>query len=117
MNDRAERRLRWSSVDRWVAAGLLVCGAAIGAMYVRAFDASGQRSSIDFGQYEFAAAVTLACGHGFVDVSPGVSPALDDFLAVKVDRMSCAALPQALPARAPDFTQRIYRYLLYCVAL
>src|SRR5438552_15604972 len=117
MNDSVEGQSRWSSVDRWVAVALLVGGAAVGATYVRAFEASGQRTSNDFGQYDFAAAVALTCGRGFVDVSPGVSPALDDFLAVKVDRMSCAALPTALPARPPDFTQRIYRYLMYCVAL
>jgi len=63
------------------------------------------------------AAVSLACGHGFVDPGSGVSPALDDFLKVKRDRFSCADLPATFPPRPPDMTQGLYRYLMMTTAL
>jgi hypothetical protein len=109
-------RQRAMLLDAGIAATLFVAALIVGSLYVRSFDASGRRTQYDFGQYEFAAAVALTCGDGFVNVAHGISSALDDFLAVKIDRLSCRDLPPSFPPNVPDFTQRLYRYLLYAVS-
>jgi hypothetical protein len=88
-------------------------GAVIGSRYVAAFQ---QRGSEEFGQPEFGAAVAFACGHGFLNPR-GESPALTAFLDRRVDRLSCADLGPALRFVAPNFTQRLYRYLMTAVGL
>src|SRR5439155_8563052 len=65
---------------------------------------------------EFGAAVALACGHGFADPLT-VPPALSAFLNQRVDAFSCADWPAGLPVGPPNFTQRLYRYLMTTVAL
>ena len=102
------------AADWWLALVLGAIGAGIGSTYIVAVDA--QRIPHEFGQYEFAAAVAQACGHGFVDIDSAQIPALADFLALKTDRFSCAQLPAVVPSRPPSFTQGLYRYLMSAVA-
>jgi hypothetical protein len=114
------------TVDWWLAMLLFATAAASGSAYVRVFERSGARAPGDlrtiparsmwFGQSEFGAAVALACGRGYTDPGPALTPGLSAFLTLKSDHFSCAELPQALPARPPNVTQRLYRYLMWSVA-
>ena len=100
----------------WDACLLLVVfvgGLMIGARYMGVFQRTG---TSDFGQSEFGAAVAFVCGHGFLDPR-GESPALHAFLARQSDRLSCSDLPATLRFIEPNFTQRLYRYLMVAVAL
>jgi hypothetical protein len=113
-------------VDYVLAAVLFTAAAVVGSAYVRAFDRTGARTAVDlrtlpsrsmwYGQSDFGAAVTLACGRGYVDPGHDLTPGLSEFLAVRVDRFSCAELPASLPQRTLNNTQRLYRYLLSAVA-
>ena len=116
MNEDHARPVR-ASRDRWIAAALFVVAATMGAAYVRVFDRSGARAITDFGQFEFGAAVALACGRGFVNPDPAATPGLAAFLALDVDRFSCSDLPPTLPPQPPSLTQGLYRYLMSAVAL
>ena len=101
----------------WDVVCLLVIfagGAVIGSRYIDVFQRSG--GTEEFGQPEFGAAVMLACGRGFVDpVAP--TPALAAFLARKADSVSCGDLPAGMRTGQPNFTQKLYRYLMAAVAL
>ena len=59
----------------------------------------------------------MACGHGFVDAPESASIALRDFLHVKRDAISCDDVPAGTVARAPNFAQGLYRYLMESAAL
>jgi hypothetical protein len=114
------------AVDCWLAALMFATAAVVGSAYVRVFDRSGARTPVDmrnfsarsmwFGQSEFGAAVALACGRGYVDPGYALTPGLSAFLTLKADRFSCAELPPILPPRAPNLTQRLYRYLMVAAA-
>ena len=104
------RRLEWALVSAVFAAGVIG-----GMSYHQAFRSAGGRE--DFGQREFAAAVALACGHGFVDIGYSLTPELDEFLALKRDTFDCATLPAAVPHAPPNLTQGLYRYLMSAVAM
>jgi hypothetical protein len=92
---------------------ILICGYVIGSLCHQAFRATGDKE--DFGQYTFAAAVALTCGHGFIDVQP-LPPALEEFVTLKRETFDCAALPAELPPVTPSLTQGLYRYLMSTVA-
>lgn len=98
---------------------VLIAGYALGYRYHQAFRASGEKE--DFGQYTFAAAVALACGHGFSDIgTDGIGsvmpPELNQFLTLKQDTFDCALLPPRIPHVVPNLTQGLYRYLMGSVA-
>ena len=101
--------------DAVIAAALFIAGVAVGASYRRVFFSTGAPEV--FGQTEFGAAVAMACGHGFVDPGKALTPALDDFLHVKRDQLSCSDLPASLSWRRPNLTQGLYRYLMMTTAL
>lgn len=104
---------RWVT-ETVVALAVLLAGMTVGSAYHKTFRASGAKE--DFGQREFSAAVALACGRGFVDLGYALTPELDKFLALERDSVDCASLPPTAP-RPPNFTQRLYRYLMSTVAM
>lgn len=96
-----------------------MAGYVLGSQYHQAFRAAGERE--DFGQYTFAAAVSLACGYGFSDIAADAAGQalpveLQQFLALERDTFDCNALPAGLPAVTPNLTQGLYRYLMTTVA-
>ncbi len=99
-------------VDACVLLAVFVAGTIVGARYVGAFQEKGVA---EFGQPEFGAAVALACGRGFLDPQPE-GDALKAFLARQRDRLSCSDLPSPFRGAPPNFTQRLYRYLMMAVA-
>jgi hypothetical protein len=113
-------------IDWWLAALLFATATIVGSAYAYVFDHTGARIPADlrtlsdrtmwFGQREFGAAVALACGRGFVDPGYALTPGLEAFLSLRADRFSCLELPEALPAHPPNFTQRLYRYLMWATA-
>jgi len=106
------RRLR---ADVVVACALWAFAYAAGVWYIGVFNATG--APVDNAQHEFGAAVAMACGRGFVDPGYDATPGLNRFLTNQADRFSCDELPRNLPPAPPNFTQRLYRYLMSAVAL
>lgn len=102
--------------DGIAAAVLFAVAATAGAGYVRLFDRLNVRQD-NFGQTEYAAAVAVGCGRGFVDLGYTLTPGLAEFLTVKRDRFSCAELPASVPDTPPNFTQGLYRYLMTAAGL
>lgn len=106
----------WRRRAFWDAAFLLLIffgGARIGSRYIAAYQT---KTATEFGQEQFGAAVSLACGRGFA--SPAVrTSALNDFLLQKVDSISCDQLPKEQSTGQRNFTQNLYRYLMAAVAL
>lgn len=110
---------RRAGLDAALVLAVLIAGGTIGASYHQAFRAAGERE--DFGQYTFAAAVSLACGHGFWDIAADAAGQalpveLQQFLALERDSVDCAVLPSDLPGVTPNLTQGLYRYLMTAVA-
>ena len=114
------------TLDWWLAAVLFSTAVIVGSLYVRSFERSGARTPGDgrtfssrsmwFGQSEFGAAVALACGRGYVNPGYTLTPGLSAFLTLASDRFDCAELPSELPARPPNVTQGLYRYLMFAAA-
>ena len=114
--DVKRRRL---AIEAGFVLAVLIAGYALGSRYHQAFRASGEKE--DFGQYTFAAAVSLACGQGFSDIgTDGIAavmpPELNLFLTLKQDTFDCRSLPPRIPRVEPNLTQGLYRYLMGTVA-
>lgn len=114
--DVKRRRL---AIEAGIVLAVLIAGYALGSHYHQAFRASGEKE--DFGQYTFAAAVALACGHGFSDIGTdrigsAMPPELNQFLTLKQESFDCALLPERIPHVEPNMTQGLYRYLMGSVA-
>jgi hypothetical protein len=101
--------------DLLIACALWVLGFSVGSSYMRAFARSG--GVADYGQPEFAAAVAMACGKGFVNPGYTATPGLARFLARESDVFSCGEFPATVRPLALNFTQRLYRYLMSAAAL
>ena len=99
--------------DFLIVAVLCVTAYVVGTAYVRVYTAMGGQA--DGARQDFGAAVSLACGRGFVDPAP-YTPALTRFLASQSDSVSCSELAPARSAE-PSFMQRLYRYLMSTAAL
>ena len=101
--------------DALIALLILIAGITLGAVYRKAYDDAGGVQ--DLPQREFGAAIAMACGHGFVNPGYLLTPALDEFLTNRRDRMSCADLPTVIPPMQLNITQALYRYLMVAAAL
>ncbi len=101
--------------DAVIAAVIFTLGIALGAAYRKAYDEAGGMQ--DLPTREFGSAVAMACGHGFVNPGYTLTPALDEFLSNRRDRLSCSDLPPAIPPMELNATQRLYRYLMMTSAL
>jgi hypothetical protein len=114
-----DSRLATTRLRQWpdasVAVVLFVFAMIVGVLYCAAFERSGPAP--EPWVKELGAAVALACGHGFVDPGYEPSPTVAAFLNKKIDRMSCEELPAREPMGAPNFTQRLYRYMTVAVGL
>jgi hypothetical protein len=98
--------------DWFIAAALFAAACVIGFWYVRAFNSSG--GATDGTRTYFAAAVSLACGQGYVDRVP-YSRALQRFLDSETDSVPCSELSSSA---GPDTTfMRLYRYLMSAAAV
>jgi hypothetical protein len=106
-------RRPWS--DGAIAAALAACAFVVGVLYCTAFERT--HPPPEPWVRELGAAVAFACGHGFVDPGYEPTPELAAFLAKKIDRISCSALPSNVPTRPANFTQRLYRYMTLAVAI
>lgn len=84
--------------DVVIAALVFAAGFIIGAGYFRTVIAGGGQPW--FYQVDFGPAVMMACGHGFAVPDDTQIPPLADFLQRRVDRFSCADLPERPPLRA-----------------
>ena len=89
--------------DAVIALLLVAAGFTIGAGYFRTVIAAGGQPW--FYQVDFGPAVMMACGHGFAVPDDTQIPPLGDFLQRKVDRFSCADLPERPPLRAAGGAQ------------
>jgi hypothetical protein len=113
-------------VDGSLAALLFAAAAVVGSAYIRVFDTTGVRVRVNphtlsarsmwYGQSDFAAAVALACGLGYVNIPDTSTAALAPFLNASADRVSCAELPAGSPSHNLNITQRLYRYLMWATA-
>jgi hypothetical protein len=106
--------LRRARIDLAIVCGLWMLAYAAGTWYIGAFRATG--APLDGTQRQFAAAVGLACGRGFIDIDAS-TPGLTPFLSLQTDAFSCDQLPAVLPQLEPNVTQRLYRYLMSAEAL
>ena len=98
-----------------IALLIFAFGVAIGAVYRKAyFDSDGLQ---DLPMREFGTAVAMACGRGFVNPGYQLTPALDEFLTERRDRLSCADLPAISRPEPLNVTQRLYRYLMVAAGL
>lgn len=98
----------------WVALLVVIAG-VWGARYVQRWRAEG-RPQIFYQQY-FEPALMIACGRGFVAAAQP-SAAVEAFVSQRADRFSCADLPAAIDARAPETTyQYAWFYLMWMVGL
>ncbi|HVZ23108.1 MAG TPA: hypothetical protein VG871_18675 [Vicinamibacterales bacterium] len=102
-------------VDLVIVCALWAAACAAGVWYVGVYSAA--RAPVDLSYREFAAAVSMACGRGFVDPGYDATPGLDRFLSAQTDTFSCSEFPPRLDTAPPNFTQRIYRYLMESAAL
>jgi hypothetical protein len=85
-------------------------GVVAGSRYMAAYQQSTPED------LELGAAVTLACGRGFVNPAAPI-PALWAFLQRKAETFSCDQLPADLSPAPLGITQTLYRYLMMAVAL
>jgi hypothetical protein len=72
---------------------LALASALLATLALRSYRAAGVQQA--FYQQNFAPAVMIACGRGFVMPQP-TPQALQDFLELRQDRFDCAALPAAV---------------------
>jgi hypothetical protein len=104
----------------WAEGALLalifLSSAVLGARtYARAVKSAVRPS---FYQFYFEPAVMTACGKGFLVAPPGRRPpVVEDFLAQRTDRLSCADLPADLRVGTEGLYQRPWRYLMTAVGL
>jgi hypothetical protein len=103
---------------KWIADVLIVSvlwlvAFTVAASYMRMFNRIGGVG--EFGQLEYSAAVSLACGHGYGNLGYAATPELARFLTRDVDRFSCSDLPPAIAPGELNITQRLYRYLMSVV--
>ena len=101
--------------DAAIVCALCVAAYLAGSWYIGVFNTTGM--TLDPSQHEFGAAVAMACGRGFVDPGYDATPGLSRFLTKQADGFNCDEFPRALPPAGPNFTQRIYRYLMSAAAL
>lgn len=95
---------------------ILGCIAMVwGTWYAAQANASGLRFTLF--DFAYGPAVIKACGGEYVSPQPGAVPALDAFLATRIDRFDCAALPAHIPEIELTGFQRTFRYLMWAVAL
>lgn len=98
----------WPDVLLWAL--LSTCSYALAHQYLREASAAGLKP--EFYQNRFGPAVMVACGRGFVSPDVGASPALDAFLRVERDAITCDALPTGLRLTRLEGQQRAWKYLL-----
>jgi hypothetical protein len=109
----AAGRRAWE--DQAVAAVLAIAAFLLGTYYVRAVVAGGGRP--EFYQVEFAPAVMLACGGGYVAPNSGVYPTLAAFLAQQTDTFSCRDLPPQPALNRLTGPQATWKYLIGTVGV
>lgn len=100
-------------VDCAIVVLLFVSAAFWGTTHWKRSVAAGQ--PFYYQQY-FEPAVMIACGKGFVVAQPQV-PAMSPFLARRVDRFSCDAIPPAAILGTDGLYQASWRYLMFAVGL
>lgn len=105
---------RKAAIEALIVLVIAVAGAAVGGLYRHVHVTAGLYA--DFPQVELGAAVALACGLGYHDLSLDTPP-VAAFLLRQVDVLRCADLPANVPLKAPSFTQGLYRYLFGTIAL
>ena len=98
-----------------VIAVLVLAAAGWGTWYASRTNALGARFTLF--DFAYGPAVMTACGRDYLNPRPGTVPALDDFLATRVDRFECAALPATVQADPLTGFQRTFRYLMWTMAL
>jgi hypothetical protein len=99
----APRPAAATRVDALIAAVVFTAGFLVGASYFRTVMAAGGQPW--FYQVDFGPAVMAACGHGFQVPDDAQIPRLAEFLQTKVDRFSCADLPEKPPLRSTQGAQ------------
>jgi hypothetical protein len=112
-SDRTTPRRTW--VDRLLVATVALAGFLLALWYMSAYRASGGVPR--FYQNEFAPAVMLTCGRGFVNADVGGAPAFGAFLYQKADRLQCSDVPATIRVTALNGLQGITRYLMMTVSL
>lgn len=94
---------------------LALAAAGWGTWYASRANALGARFTLF--DFAYGPAVMTACGRDYTSPQPGAVPALDDFLATRVDRFDCSTLPATVPADPLTGFQRTFRYLMWTMAL
>ncbi|MEO7134080.1 MAG: hypothetical protein ABI024_07645 [Vicinamibacterales bacterium] len=112
----------WAKADAIAAVAMFVTAFACGLAAVDSFTNAGNRP--EYYRSEFAPAVLLACGHGFVNpphqassMEPGAGfEALGSFLHQQQDSLECRELPRAFRAEPLNLFQATHRYLMTVAA-
>src|SRR5260221_9632653 len=100
----------FGSLDLYLALAILIVSAITAALYLPTFRAAGGKGQ--FYQTDFAPAVMWACGRGYVNVPSGTAPALDAFLATRVNTFRCADLPAQVRTIELGLMPSVCRYLM-----
>ncbi len=100
-------------LDLIVGLALFVAAAVAGGWYVTQVVRSGGKPR--FYQEQFAPAVMMACGSGYVNADADRSPALAAFLRVETDTVACTDDLRRLPTIPLTSMQRAFRYLMMTV--
>lgn len=104
-------RERLHKAESFYVALILVFGIFIGQWFV----GSGIVKRFSFYQENFAPAVMVACGHGFVLPYP-VPQAMTEYLELKRPVFDCTDIPASMAVGVPDSFQQLHKYLLLIVA-
>jgi hypothetical protein len=104
----------WSRADVVAIAAIALAAFLFAEWYLPRYRAAGGLSQ--FYQDQFAPAVMLACGRGFVNVDPADAPALAAFLKQQGAEMRCENLPATLAILPLNGFQGTTRYLMTAVS-
>jgi len=85
--------------DRWLAVALTILATLLAIAALRSYRAAGVPQS--FYQQNFAPAVMIACGRGFV--MPEMTVPLQAFLQLREDTFDCASLPSTLQVSSVEW--------------
>jgi len=105
----------WSRSDSCLTAALCVSAFLLAKWYLPVYRAGGGIPR--FYQDQFAPAVMLACGRGFVNIDSLNVPQLDDFLYQRAESLRCDDLPASITLKPLTSLQGATRYLMIAAGL
>jgi hypothetical protein len=105
----------WSRADTLLTAALCVSAFLVAEWYLPVYRAGGGIPR--FYQDQFAPAVMLACGRGFVNIDAPGAPPVDDFLQQRTASLGCDEVPASVTIKPVTPLQGSARYLMTAAGL